>query len=186
MNRLFIALCALVLISTSAFAQVPNPADEVKALGMSQKGLFRVINDLVEVANNRCLTDAGAANGTPASSTATTATVTYTIDGVFYAKGDTASIAFSSGHATVPAGYACIFLFQLDSSGNFTSVQGPIVASNITPQMPRPTSGKCPVFAIKIVTSGSATFAAGTTLMTATNVAETYYDLSNRPISLKY
>lgn len=186
MNKFIMVLVLSLILCAPVFAQVPNPSEEFKATGFNQKALFRVVNDLVEVANNRCLTDAGSANGTPASSTATTATVTYTIDGVFYSKGDTASIAFSSGHSTLAAGYACIFLFQLDSSGNFTSVQGPVVASSITPQMPRPTSGQCPVFAIKIVTSGSATFVPGTTLMTATNVAETYYDLSNRPISLKY
>jgi hypothetical protein len=190
MNKLIKSLaliCIFAMTATCVFAQAAEPRDEVKANGYTQKALFRVVNDLLESANSRCFTDASASNNLPTSMAGIAATTTYTIDGIFYqVNGPVASITFSAGHISQPVLTACMYLFQIDAAGAFTSVQGPIVASTITPQMPRPTTGKCPVFAIKIVLSGSAVFVPGSTLMTATNVVETYYDLSVRPTSLKY
>jgi hypothetical protein len=97
-----------------------------------------------------------------------------------------ASIAFSSGHAPQPVLTHCIYLFQVDAAGAWTSVQGPIVSTSVDVQFPRPTSGKCPVFAVKVSLASTATFTPGTTLLSASNVTDTYYDLSIRPISLKY
>ena len=188
MKKLMFALILTLLCSIS-FAQELNPADEFKAVGFNQKALFRVVNDLVTAANTRCLTDAAAANGDPASSTSiVTNPVVYTIDGVFYSVASTASIAFSSGHAAQPVLTQCYYLFQIDSAGNWSSVQGPILSTSSpeTLQMPRPTAGCCPIFAVKVSLASTATFTPGTTLFTASNVTETYYDLSIRPISLKY
>lgn len=188
MNKLFTALFVLSLLCAPVFAQATDPANEFKAVGFNQKALFRVVNDLVQAANTHCLGDAAAGNGDPASSTATTATVTYVIDGVFYSVSDTASIAFSSGHTTQPVLTQCYYLFQINSAGTWSSVQGPILSTSSpeTLQMPKPTAGNCPIFAVKVSLASTATFVPGTTLFTASNVTETYYDLSHQPISLKY
>lgn len=188
MNKLLATVLILLCLSTTVFAQATDPANEFKEVGFNQKALFRVVNDLVTAANTHCLGDAGAANGTPASSTATTATVSYVIDGVFYSVSDTASIAFSSGHTSQPVLTQCYYLFQIDAAGTWSSVQGPILSTTSpeTLQMPKPTAGNCPIFAVKVSLASTATFVPGTTLFTASNVTETYYDLSHQPISLKY
>ncbi len=74
--------------------------------------------------STRCLSDVASAEGTNAATYKTTATATYTINGNFYSKGATDNVAFSSGHKTLPDGYSCLFVVCLDSSGNFSTVQG--------------------------------------------------------------
>lgn len=127
------------------------------------------------------MTAGGLAEGTNVATFKTVATITYTIDGVFKSKAATDNLAFSAGHTALGNSQSCVFGVILDASGNVTTVQGPIVAAGDgCPPAVQP-NGKLMVGQIKVVTSASGTFTAGTTDLSAAGVTGTYKDLSGPP-----
>lgn len=114
----------------------------------------------------------------------TTATLTYTINGVFKSLSANDSIAFSSGHTTLTANQACLFAVWADGSADSESAcsttQGPIVASGDPCPVPPTASGKALVGLVKVAT-GATTFVPGTTDLGAANVTDTYYNCMVMP-----
>jgi len=58
--------------------------------------------------------------------------IPYAVDGVFKtAKAATTALVFSSGHATVPLGFSCLFVVGLDAAGAVTTYQGDLFKAEV-------------------------------------------------------
>ncbi len=129
----------------------------------------------------------GLAEGTNANTFKTTATVPYAIDGVLYSKAATDNLAFSAGHTSLAAGQSCLFGVVLDTAGNVTTVQGPIITtSDLTAKIkalhwPVQPAGKCMIGAIRVQCDNAAVFVPNTTDLGAADVVDTYYNLCGLP-----
>lgn len=138
-----------------------------------------------------CLSKAGLAEGTNANtfqiSAPNGAGVDYAIDGVLYHKADADNLGFSAGHAAQKDDTVCLYLVQLDSSGNVSTKQGEIVdladlvAGNKVLHWPVADDGKCPIGAIKVKNESGSDWTAGSTDLGAANVTDTYYDFVMLP-----
>lgn len=124
---------------------------------------------------------AALAEGTNANTFKTTATLTYTANGVFASKGATDNLAFSSGATVVPASSACLFAVWINASGTVTTTQGPIVGAAEDCPVPTTVGGLTLVGLIRVVTDGSTTFTAGSTDLGAAGITDTYYNCSVMP-----
>jgi hypothetical protein len=141
-----------------------------------------------------CLSKAGLSIGSTASKVAIAAPngagVDYAIEGTLYHKADTADIAITAATAQA-ASTTCLYLVCLDASGDLTTEKGTEVTTtdmtngNSVLHWPNPTEDSCPIGALKVVTSSSATFTAGTTNLNATGVTTTYIDLMTVPVAPK-
>lgn len=131
-----------------------------------------------------CLSKAGLAVGSSGATVDIAAPngagVDYAINGKLYHKADATNNAISAG-TVVPALYSCLFLVELDTSGNVTTKQGTAVLTasigKVPLNWPEPTSGKCPIGAFRIDCATGYTYTPGTTLNSATGITDTYYDL---------
>lgn len=90
--------------------------------------------DLRSAIGNLVLAAGGLAIDAVTSKFKTVNTIPFTIDGVFKSKAAATALVFSAGHATVPAGYSCLFLVGLDGSGNVTTYQGDLYKSEVNQQ----------------------------------------------------
>ena len=118
--------------------------------------------------------------------------VDFAIDGVMYHKADAADIPVvvtdedGTAVTTQAADTTCLYLVQLDVSGNVTTIKGPevtsanLAAGNASLKWPEPSASKCPIGAIKIVTV-AVTFLCGTDDFSKSGVTGTYYDLMTLP-----
>lgn len=133
---------------------------------------------------NRVFTAPVLAEGTNANTFKTTNTTIFSIKGRNYTKAATDNLAFSSGHTALAASQKCAFGVMLDSSGNVTTVQGPIKTVGSSDKvLPMPFSNdddKCLIGHI-IVETGATTFTPGSTDLGAANVTDTYVDNDGEP-----
>lgn len=136
---------------------------------------------------NQCFVAAQVDIGATPAELETNQAIDYSVDGILYEKGTTASITFSSGHTTVPVSSSCLFMLVIDSAQAFSTVQGPIVTTaDVTaglhplewPPVPDDTA---PVGAVRVDTNASTTFVPGTTSLAAAGITDTYYDLAMKP-----
>lgn len=125
---------------------------------------------------NIALSTGGLAAGTNTGTFKTASTINFAIGGIFRtAKTATDNIAFSSGHTNLVSGQKCAVAVYLDASGNFSTVQGPIVSSaDASAPLPNPASDRACVGVLVI--SAAATFTFGTTGLGASNITTTYYN----------
>jgi hypothetical protein len=115
---------------------------------------------------------AALAIGTNTGTFKTTATLTYTSNGLFKSKSATDNLAFSTGHTALGNSQACLFGVWIDASGNVTTSQGPIVAAGDPCPVPTaPASNLTFVGYIKVSTSSSQTFTPGTSVLGTGNTA---------------
>jgi hypothetical protein len=127
------------------------------------------------------LTSGAIAAGTTAGTFKTTATITFTNNGIFKSKSATNNLTFSSGHTALGNSQACLFGLWLDASGNVTTSQGPIVAAGDPCPVPgAPAANRTPFGLIKVSTSSSETFTPGTSTLGTGNTAA-YTDISAMP-----
>jgi|GEM_PF-4383042 len=127
------------------------------------------------------LTAAGLAEGTNTATFKTTNTLAFTSNGVFKSKGATDNLTFNTGTA-LAASQACLFAVWISSGGTVTTTQGPIVAAGDPCPVPsQSTAGTTLVGLIKVTTSSSGTFTAGTTDLSASGVTAAYYDCMDMP-----
>lgn len=125
------------------------------------------------------LTSAALAGGTTTGTFKTTATLTFTNNGVFKSKSATDNLAFSSGHTALAANQACLFAVWIDASGNVTTTQGPIQASGDPCPVPTQSAASVTLVGlIKVVTT--AVFTPGTTALGTGNTA-TYLNCMDMP-----
>lgn len=127
------------------------------------------------------LTAAGLAEGTNAATFKTTATLTYTNDGVFKSKSATDNLTFSAGATVVPQNSACLFGVWINTSGTVSTSQGPIVAAGDPCPVPGAPAANLTLVGLIKVTTGATTFTAGTTDLGAANVTDAYYDCMRMP-----
>jgi hypothetical protein len=106
----------------------------------------------------------------------------FAIDGIAYHLADGDNV--DTGAAAVQAvDTTCLYLLQLDSGGTLSAVKGTEVLNTLTAagtgvvNWPEPTSGKCPVGAVKVKTV-AVTFTLATTNFDASGVTETWYDFA--------
>ena len=128
------------------------------------------------------LSAAGLAEGTNANTFKTANTLVYTSDGVFKSKNATNNIAFSAGHAVVPASSTCLFGVWIDAAGTVSTSQGSIVPSGDPKPFPTaPAADLTLVGLIQVTTNGSTTFTAGSTDLGAGGVTDAFFDTSRMP-----
>ena len=138
---------------------------------------------------NITLNSGAVAAGTNAGSVQTTATVNYTINGIFRSKAATNNIAlpapspaqqYTAGEfQAIPIGMKALFALFIDAAGNFSFGQSALVSSNEpAPVIPQKTG--CAVVAVFTVRATSAIFTPGTTALGTGNVA-TFYNTAVMP-----
>lgn len=135
---------------------------------------------------NRCYSKAKLAEGTNANTFKTTTNICfYTIKGVMYEKAATDNLTFSSGHTTITGPAECIFGVLLDSSGNVTTVQGPIKTigddNNVLAWPPSNDDDKCLIGGIVVSVASTYSFIPGSTDLGATGITDTYVDCDGLP-----
>lgn len=140
-------------------------------------------------AGNIVLNSGAVAAGTNAGSVKTTATVNYTINGVFKSKAATDNVALPAPSAAgtytageiqaLAIGEKALFALFIDASGNFTFGQSAKVqAGEPAPVIAVP--GDKAVLAVFTVTATTAVFTPGTTALGTGNTV-TYYNTSVMP-----
>lgn len=151
------------------------------------------------------LASAGLAEGTNANTIKTTADITYTIDGRFYAKATTDNIAISySGPSVYQAaaggiqnvngaftggvnGSTRIYGIFLNAAGAVSILPGPIVdsaelaAGRVSLQWPDVPVGVCPIGALRIALTAGTTYTPGSVDLSASGVTATFYNLADMP-----
>lgn len=134
----------------------------------------------IEQANsgNLALSAGGLAAGTTASQLKTVNTITYLSNGIFKSKAAVAAINLTG--TTLAIGQACLFGVFLDSGGNVTVTQGPIVNAGDPCPVPAFSSTGTTVIGLAKVTATSAVFVPGTTLLGTGNTAS-YQDVGLMP-----
>lgn len=133
-----------------------------------------------------CLSKAGLAVGTDGATIDIAAPngagVDFCIKGIMYHKADTASIAVTAATAQAEL-TSCLYLVCLNSAGTLSTVKGTevltadFVAGDAVLDWPAVPDGKCAIGAVKVDCAEGYTFTAGTTLLSATGITDTYYDL---------
>jgi len=175
MKKILICLIGLM------FA-VPAFAGDLKPGGMQDGDMYDLFTNLKNSVMNGCYADGGL--GMDAASSAnieTTATISYTIDGVWYSKVASGSISVSGKYNGTPASqnvstYAK-YLVCVNAAGNFSIIKGnehAIAANALLPALP---SGYAAIGYFQILTSSTVTYKPGTTRLDATGVTDTYVDL---------
>lgn len=132
-----------------------------------------------------CYAKAGLAEGTNSGTFKINAPngagIDYSIAGLGYHKADTDNLAMTA-HTQQAVLTKCLYLVQIDSSGTLSTKKGDeiltatLTAGNAALQWPRPDSGKCPIGGFKVAVANAATFTAGTTDFSASDVTVTAYD----------
>jgi len=118
---------------------------------------------------------------------ATAVATTFSIDGIAYSRAAAATDLPLSADDAQGLLTKCLYLICSDAAGAITSVKGTavltadLVAGTKVLQWPTPLATTCVIGAVKIQTASTANFTPGTTALDATNVTDTYYDLSSIP-----
>lgn len=121
------------------------------------------------------------AEGTNSGTIKTTATLAYSINGLMYTKAATDNIAMTAA-AQQAVLTDCAYLIEIDSSGTVATVKGTAVANGGTIVVPPPSAAtKCPVGYFVVSLANAATFTAGTTDLSATDVTATFFQLGVLP-----
>lgn len=138
---------------------------------------------------NITMNSGAVAAGTNAGSIKTTATVNYTINGVFKSKAATDNIALPAPSAAstytagefqvIPIGMKSLFALFIDTAGTFSFGQSALVSGD-DPAPVIPQSSDCAVVAVFTVKATSAIFTPGTTVLGTGNTT-TYYNTSVMP-----
>ena len=113
--------------------------------------------------------------------------VNYVINGKFYHAVVVNNQALSSGHTALVNNQACVFALWADSSGAYSTTQGPIVDSEavedgkIVLPLPDVVDTKALIGLIKVKAGVATTFTPGTTAFNATNVNTTFVNTFSMP-----
>jgi hypothetical protein len=149
---------------------------------------------------NLALASGALANGSTAGTVQTTATIPFTIDGVFFSKAATNNIPFAIaglsavyGQATdgsftgAVGGSTRLYGLYMNTAGTVTAFPGPIVnsaelAAGTAPlHFPQPQKGLVCFGVVRIAVTASTTFVPGTTALNAAGVTTTYLNLAQLP-----
>lgn len=138
----------------------------------------------------RVFTKAGLVGGADNITLNTANVINYTIDGVYAAKAVLNNVAFSSGHATIPAGNECLFGVWVNAGGTITTTQGKQVAyadlsagtgKTVIP-MPDVIANAALIGLVKVRSfADGGTFTPGTSAFNGNNFTATFYDTASMP-----
>lgn len=164
MGDLLVAIILLVNDLKSAMASMKTTYDK-----------------LLAQANNRCFTSAGAAMSAGTKDRIKTAnSISYAINGNLYTEAAADPVgAWTAGHTGLGNSEEAYYLLCVDDAGDFSTVEGDIVAAGdgcVPPALP---ADVAPVALVKIVTTGSGTFTPDTTNLDDAGLdSVTFTDLS--------
>ncbi len=145
---------------------------------------------------NHCYSKPGLAiDGTNKENVETTSAIIVSIEGVMYTKAAQTEIDLSAlaviteagGTTTLTAqatGFDRIYLLVMNAAADLKIIQGTAVATGGDCYCPSCPDSYAAWGAIKIVNTSVGAFTLGTTLMTVTDVVETFYDLAIAPATL--
>lgn len=159
MKKFFLALILTAAVVGASFAYNIEPN------GVNQADLYKLLQNLVAANSNRTYGTAGfAATSTTTATFDIGTTFAYTIDGAFYSKAASATIADVSA-AVQAKGTTCYYLFSVDSAGDVTTTKGVAVAVGGTPKLPEVPASQAPFASLKVAVTAAATstFTLGTT-----------------------
>ncbi len=132
-----------------------------------------------------CFSRAGLAEGTNSATIQIAAPngagIDFAIKGIGYHKADTDNIAMTA-LAAQAALTTCLYLVQIDSSGNVSMKKGTerlnadLSAGKTALTWPEPDADRCPIGGLKVKCENAATFTCGTTDLSATDVVDTFYN----------
>lgn len=138
-----------------------------------------------------CLSKAGLAIGTNTTgldiAAPNGAGVDYAIKGVLYHKADTTSISMTADDAQV-ADSTALYLACLSVAGTLTTVKSDdvltadLAAGTDQLQFPAVDDDVCPIGYLRVACAGVTTFTAGTTVLSAAGITDTYVDLFAVPV----
>lgn len=156
--------------------------DRLDAVNDYLTGLATTLGALNTAMRTRALGNPTLAEGTNSATIKVTA-FPYSIDGVIYTKATTDNIAVTAA-AQQAVTTACHYLVQIIADGTISTVKGTAVAAAAvaTAVVPPPTSAAhCPLGYFTVVLANAATFTAGTTDMSASDVTTTFTNLGQLP-----
>lgn len=136
-----------------------------------------------------CLSKAGLAVGSSGATVDIAAPngagVDFAIGGILYHLADGTNKAITAVATPQAVSTSCLYLVQLDVSGNVTTVKGTEVLTanvgNSPLNWPEPTAGKCAIGGFRIDTDSTHTYTPGTTTNGASGITDTYYDFMAVP-----
>ena len=148
------------------------------ALGDRIDEIHDYLTALNTLLSTQCVQSGALAEGTNAATIKTAAICYYTIAGKFYAKAITDNIALTAATAQVALSKCC-YTICIDSAGTVSSVKGTdvLTASGVAPTIPAPTAGTCAIGVLMVTVANAATFTAGTTDLSATDVTGVFTNL---------
>lgn len=182
---LTVLVCTLLIVMGNAlYLQAGDITDK----GMSQKDLVQFLTNTVSI-NNEAKADYnllraqllnrayGPADVAVSGATITIATAfDYTINGVFYNKAITYTVALTADSVQSISTYAS-YLLSIDSSGTVYCERGPAVSTDVA-VLPSITANRAPFAYFRMITGPSFTFTSGTTSLEAADMSETFYNIS--------
>lgn len=147
-------------------------------LGDKLQAITDYLTALNTCLSTQCLQSGALAEGTNAATIKTAAITYYTIAGKFYSKAITDNIALTAATAQVALSKCC-YLICIDSAGTVSSVKGTdvLTASEVAPTIPAPTASTCPIGVLQVTVANAATFTAGTTDLSASDVTGVFANL---------
>lgn len=134
-----------------------------------------LINRLIRMWLNQCLTDVGSAVGTTTSKAKTVATATYTIDGEFKTKAATDDFWTLAG-TVVAVGSFQKYLLLIDGAGAASVLEGVQALTAAAVVLPAPPDSKSILAVLTVATDATHTFTPGTTLLGAAGITATFVD----------
>lgn len=145
--------------------------------------VYQLRKELVYTANHVALGAAGVGSATTYLTVTNTPVVVANNTHVTLTATDT--IEFSAGHIALDDAEMCYFGLCADSSGAYTTIQGPIVTNSAYLKVPMPETGKTLIGLVKVVCDDPGVFTPNTTSVAAPASATiTISDVYTLPVSL--
>lgn len=149
--------------------------------------------DLLYLLGTFCAGKAGFSIDTATNDVETDNAFDYCIGGIWYTNAIDAAIDISAEISSLPAalasGYECVYMFEIDASGNYTVSAGdPVLVSDITAgtktaDWPQPSSTSvCPFGAVRVRNETGSAFTLGTTGLDTSGITDTFYDICRGPV----
>lgn len=177
----FVAIPLIVLLFTVFLA--PLYAGQITERAAKPYDVYQLRKELVYTANHVTLSAAGVGSATTYMTVTNTPVVV--VNNTHVTLTATNTIEFSSGHIALDDAEMCYFGLCADSSGDYSTIQGPIVTNSAYLKVPMPDTGKTLIGLIKVVCDNPGVFTPNTTSVAAPASATiTISDVYTLPVSL--
>ena len=167
--KIFLFILGL-LVSTAVYAGDIGPG------AAQQSDLIKFYDSIIVNTLNCAKNSAGLDIASTTTNVETNATVSYTVDGVFYSAAPSASIAVPAMSAQPVSTYAK-YLVAINAAGTFLITRGNISAFEALAELPALTTGYAPIGYFQVLTNSSTTFTPGTTGLDNAGITDTYVNI---------